>query len=148
MWDTLVASPVQNLRQKLRGRPSYLDESHSRSWKIQPQQVLACLIFLVILTSVGFAFLISYKHFITQERKEDMNGKNKSIEFGKKGKVQDSIEDLETQITEVNEDSDEQSFLLKDDVTFEEVVKRKIVLEGKVNSMISTTGKSADIVCR
>ena len=77
-----------------------------------------------------------------------MNGKNKSIEFGKKRKVQDTIEDLETQITEVNEDSDEQSFLLKDEVTFDEVVKRKIVLEGKVNSMISTTGKSADIVCR
>ena len=82
----MVSSPVQNLRQKLRGRPSYLDEGHSRSWKIQPQQILACLIFLVILTSIGFAFLISYKHFNSGERNEDpLNGKYRAIQFGRAG---------------------------------------------------------------
>eukprot|EP00092_Neocalanus_flemingeri_P027679 GFUD01030044.1.p1 GENE.GFUD01030044.1~~GFUD01030044.1.p1 ORF type:complete len:608 (+),score=112.93 GFUD01030044.1:51-1826(+) len=59
LWDTIVSSPVQNLRQKLRGRPSYLDKGHSRSLKIQPQH--ACFIFAIIITSIGFASFISYK---------------------------------------------------------------------------------------
>jgi len=144
----MVSSPVQNLRQKLRGRPSYLDEGHSRAWKIQPQQILACLIFLVILTSIGFAFLISYKHFNSEERNKDpLNGKYRAIQFGRAGLGNNLGGDFENKLNELsNEEANmkvselDLNILLDDDVTMEEVERMKNVLEGKVNSPEPSTG--------
>merc|ERR1719508_570451 len=148
----MVSSPVQNLKQKLRGRPSYLDEGHSRSWKIQPQQVLACLVLTLILVSVGFAFLISYKHFDSEERNKDpLNGKYRAIQFGRVGSGKNQVRgEFENRINKLtNEDivvSDvDLNFLLDDDVTIEEVDKIKIELEGKVNSPEPSTDDSSKL---
>jgi len=64
LWDTLVTSPVQNLKQKFKGKPSYVDEgSGSTGCKVKPKQVLACLIVILIVTSIVLFLTISYKHF-------------------------------------------------------------------------------------
>jgi len=150
LWDTIVTSPVQNLRQKLRGRPSYLDEGRTRGWKIQPQQVLACLIFVLILTSIGFAFFISYKHFKRDDiDKDPLNAKagviklveDKKVDLGKNLEIEDD-EDGEAG----EDDSDDDlTFLLKDDVTVEEVERMKIELESNLNSYESDTGSEQPI---
>ena len=143
VWDTMVSSPVQNLRQKLRGRPSYLDEGRSRGWKIQPQQILACLIFLVILISIGFAFLISYKHFNSEVRNKDpLNGKHRAIQFGRAGSgntqeggdLENKLNDLSNERANMKVSELDLNILLDDDVTIEDVEKMKNELEGKVNS--------------
>eukprot|EP00092_Neocalanus_flemingeri_P024143 GFUD01026190.1.p1 GENE.GFUD01026190.1~~GFUD01026190.1.p1 ORF type:complete len:473 (-),score=106.15 GFUD01026190.1:9-1427(-) len=114
LWDTFVSSPVQNLRQKLRGRPSYLDEGHSRSLKIQPQQFLACLILVIIITSIGFAFLISYKHFNSDERNEDrVNSRNRAIQFERAGKDQEGS-DFENKLKEANNEEASIEISVKD----------------------------------
>ena len=148
LWDTIVTSPVQNLRQKLRGRPSYLDEGRTRGWKIQPQQVLACLIFALILTSIGFVFFISYKHFNRDDIDEDpLNAKAGVIKLVEDKNV-DLDKNLETEDDEEAGESvfdDDLSFLLKDDVTAEEVEMMKIELESKVNSYEPDTGPEQSI---
>eukprot|EP00092_Neocalanus_flemingeri_P096684 GFUD01123120.1.p1 GENE.GFUD01123120.1~~GFUD01123120.1.p1 ORF type:complete len:492 (-),score=112.95 GFUD01123120.1:192-1667(-) len=114
LWDTFVSSPVQNLRQKLRGRPSYLDEGHSRSLKIQPQQFLACLILVIIITSIGFAFLISYKHFNSDERNEDrVNSRNRAIQFERAGKDQEGS-DFENKLKKANNEEASIEISVKD----------------------------------
>lgn len=149
LWDTIVTSPVQNLRQKLRGRPSYLDEGRTRGWKIQPQQVLACLIFALILTSIGFVFFISYKHFNRVDIDEDpLNAKagviklveDKKVDLVKNLKIEDDEEEAGESVSD-----DDLSFLLKDDVTAEEVERMKIELESKVNSYEPDTGPEQSI---
>eukprot|EP00092_Neocalanus_flemingeri_P027682 GFUD01030047.1.p1 GENE.GFUD01030047.1~~GFUD01030047.1.p1 ORF type:complete len:499 (-),score=99.70 GFUD01030047.1:78-1526(-) len=164
LWDTFVSSPVQNLRQKLRGRPSYLDEGHSRSLKIQPQQALACLIFLIIITSIGFALLISYKNFNRDEWNEDrVNGRNRALQFERAGKDQEG-RDFENKLKEVSKEEayieiseeldypddptfyQDLNFLLEDEVTFKEVEKLKITLEEKLISHKPSTGESSTSV--
>lgn len=132
LWDTIVASPVQNLRQKLRGRPSYVDESSSsRGWKVKPQQVLACLIFALIVTSIGFALFISYKHFNKNENDGNKNRKARVID----SEMEDTAEkDGAEVITEVHMVKSDKIYLLKDDITVKEVENMKIKMEFKLNS--------------
>jgi len=64
LWDTMITSPVQNIKQKFKGRPSYVDEgSGSIGCKVNPKQVLAGLIVILIVTSLVLFLIISYKHF-------------------------------------------------------------------------------------
>jgi len=125
MWDSLVASPIQTIRQKIRGRPSYVDEgstSNSR-FKINPQQILAGLIFALVVVSIVMILIISYKHF---------NIKNES---GKEIKIQLKHEvNLEQSGAEVKSNSKErmaESLLLKDEITIEEVEKMREELKAK-----------------
>merc|ERR1719341_2030501 len=104
---------------------------------IKPQQVLACLIFALILTSICFAFFISYKHFNREDIDEDPSKGRVGViklddENVDNGKQSQTVDEEEAGVDVVLDD--EQSFLLKDDVTAEEVVKMKIDLESKVNS--------------
>jgi len=83
IWE--MFTPVRDLKRKWKGRPSYLDDTKSGDFvdkfSVQPQQLLGCLMLMVISASVGFAFLISFRNFDGSSM-ERMNSKYKSIEFG------------------------------------------------------------------
>ena len=83
IWE--MFTPVKDLKRKWKGRPSYLDDAKSGDFvdkfSVQPQQLLGCLMLMVISASVGFAFLISFRNFDGNSM-DGMNSKYKSIEFG------------------------------------------------------------------
>jgi len=112
----------------MRGRPSYVDEGSSAnsSFKVKPQQILAGLIFALVLVSIVMILIISYKHFNNRQESE------KPIEFNlpDEAKAQHNDNDVK-----VKARSDEgQSLLLKDDVTIEEVEKMREELKAKIIS--------------
>merc|ERR1719370_998966 len=62
----------------MRGRPSYVDEGSTASSriKVKPQQILAGLIFALVLVSIVMILIISYKHFNNRQN-SDKNFNNK-----------------------------------------------------------------------
>jgi len=105
IWE--MFSPVDDLKKKWRGRPSYLEDSKTGSmmdkFSVEPQQLLGCVMLIVISASVGFAFVLSFKH-LGGENTEGMNSKYKSIEYGnqklverlrKEGRMIDEVRDEE-----------------------------------------------------
>jgi len=92
LWDTMVTSPVQNLKQKFKGRPSYVDEgSGSTGCKVKPKQVLAGLIVILIVTSIVLFLTISYKHF-NQSKNENMTKIILSEDLSKLDNVEEVME--------------------------------------------------------
>eukprot|EP00092_Neocalanus_flemingeri_P035358 GFUD01038471.1.p1 GENE.GFUD01038471.1~~GFUD01038471.1.p1 ORF type:complete len:466 (-),score=137.85 GFUD01038471.1:60-1457(-) len=83
IWEKF--SPVEDLKRKWKGRPSYLENSKMGSmmdkFSVEPQQLLGCLMLMVISASVGFAFLITFKH-MERDSVDGRNSKYQSIEFG------------------------------------------------------------------
>jgi len=79
LWET----PVKYIRNKWKGRASFVEEESSQ-WtrKLGPQHILKGLIVLVILASLGFAVLAYNKH-ISGAGLGAVNNKYKSIEFGR-----------------------------------------------------------------
>jgi len=82
LWET-VSSPVLRMRNKFgrRGRPNFFEDERSHSWSVNPQQFLAWLVFVTILSSIGFAVLISLKHFSVEDESNSLNGKYQSLQF-------------------------------------------------------------------
>merc|ERR1712179_811841 len=83
IWE--MFTPIRDLKKKWRGRPSYLDNPKDISFvdkfSLEPQQILGFLMLVVILASVGFMFLISFRNM--DEVNKEMNNKYKSIEYGR-----------------------------------------------------------------
>jgi len=83
IWE--MFTPIRDLKKKWRGRPSYLDNPKDISFvdkfSLEPQQILGFLMLVVILASVGFMFLISFRNI--DEVNKEMNNKYKSIEYGR-----------------------------------------------------------------
>jgi len=80
IWE--LFSPVRDLKRKWKGRPSYLDDYKGvDKFSFDPQQLLGCLMLMVISASVGFTVLISVRH-IDETNMYEINSKYKSIEFG------------------------------------------------------------------
>jgi len=68
---------------RARGRSSFFDDE-PRGWSvgISPQNILACLLSVTIISSLGFALIISVKNFDSDEGKvPSLNGKYSSIKF-------------------------------------------------------------------
>jgi len=84
LWDS-ITSPVSSIKNRITGggRPNFLDDDRSRRWKMQPQQILGCLLFATVFSSLGFALLISVKHFGVGEdgSSAPVNGKYQSLKF-------------------------------------------------------------------
>jgi len=83
LWHN-ITSPVRNIKNRFTGggRPTFLDDERSGRWKVQPQQILGCLLFLTIFSSIGFTILISIKHFgVEQAGSELVSGKYQSLKF-------------------------------------------------------------------
>jgi len=130
LWDSLVTSPIQNIRQKMRGRPSYVDEGSSanNSFKVKPQQILAGLIFGLVLVSIVMILIISYKHFNNRQEAE------KPIEFNLQDKAKAQHNDVNVKAKASSDESETESLLLKDDITIEEVEKMREELKAKIIS--------------
>jgi len=138
LWDSLVSSPIQNIRQKMRGRPSYVDEGSTASSriKVKPQQILAGLIFALVLVSIVMILIISYKHFNNrQDSDKNFNNKTDSeelIKFNLQEEVVTQRNDVKVEAS--SEEGMTESLLLKDDVTIEEVEKMREELKAKIVS--------------
>jgi len=79
IWE--MFSPVRDLKKKWKGRPSYLDDCKGvDKFSFDPQQLLSCLILMVISASVGFT-IISFRN-MDGTYMDEINSKYKSIEFG------------------------------------------------------------------
>jgi len=82
-WE--MFTPIRDLKKMWRGRPSYLDNPKDISFvdkfSLEPQHLFEFLMLVVILTSVGFMFLISFRNM--DEVNKEMNNKYKSIEYGR-----------------------------------------------------------------
>jgi len=78
LWET-VSSPVLDLSKKIQGRQSFLDAGRQKH--VQHHHMLAGIVLIVVVSSLGFALLISYNHF-SDIQNATLNGKMKSIKFG------------------------------------------------------------------
>jgi len=139
LWDSLVSSPIQNIRQKMRGRPSYVDEGSTASSriKVKPQQILAGLIFALVLVSIVMILIISYKHFNNRQGSDKDKNDNKPdsdelIKFNLQEEVLTQRNDVKVEAS--SEEGMTESLLLKDDVTIEEVEKMREELKAKIVS--------------
>lgn len=74
---------LQDLQRKITGRPSFIEtEKNSRWMKVQPQQVLFCIVLCIVIASICFSVLITYKHLNSSTRIGRSNGKYRSIQYG------------------------------------------------------------------
>eukprot|EP00092_Neocalanus_flemingeri_P011350 GFUD01012231.1.p1 GENE.GFUD01012231.1~~GFUD01012231.1.p1 ORF type:complete len:522 (+),score=148.19 GFUD01012231.1:46-1611(+) len=87
LWET-VSSPVSSIKNKFggsRGRANFFDDEISQRWSMQPQKVLSCLVFVTIFSCMGFALMISLKHFGgVGEGSIFSNGKYQSLQYATK----------------------------------------------------------------
>jgi len=79
LWETL-SSPVLDLGKRIQGRQSFLDEGR-RHKKVQHHHMLAGIVLIVVMSSLGFALLLTYNHF-NNLKSGNLNGKMKSIKYG------------------------------------------------------------------
>jgi len=81
LWESLSSPVLNRIGNKFRGgRPTFLEEERSRVWSVQPQKVLGCLVFVTVLSSLGFAILITINHF-GRETNIVPNGKYQAIKY-------------------------------------------------------------------
>merc|ERR1712179_410094 len=116
----------------------YVDEGSTASSriKVKPQQVLAALIFALVLVSIVMILIISYKHF-NNRQDSDKHGNNKPnseelIKFNLQEEVVTKRNDGKVEAS--SEEGMTESLLLKDDVTIEEVEKMREELKAKIVS--------------
>jgi len=84
LWESF-STPIFNLKAKLKGRQSFLDESpRPFSKNVQPQHILAGVVLLVMLSSICFGVFIGLNQFGDQLA----NGKLKSIKYGTERKLE------------------------------------------------------------
>eukprot|EP00088_Acartia_fossae_P035076 TRINITY_DN3608_c0_g1_i3.p1 TRINITY_DN3608_c0_g1~~TRINITY_DN3608_c0_g1_i3.p1 ORF type:complete len:417 (+),score=83.58 TRINITY_DN3608_c0_g1_i3:56-1306(+) len=84
LWDSFT-SPVLDIKKKLYGKPSFLD-SPIKKKKLQPQQLLAGIVLLVMISSICFAILIGVTHLATT--KQELDGKRKAVWYGTEKKLE------------------------------------------------------------
>ena len=108
-------SPVENFKKKMKRRPSYVDDSSK--WNPDTEQVLGWIIFSLIMVSLLMAgiIIISSLHGPKTEMVHYGNSNYDTMNYGKM-----DIESDDEEIPMMNKD-----FLLKDDVTVEEIYELK-----------------------
>jgi len=122
IWDSMVISPIKNFSQKLRGRPSFVDDgSTSKQLKINPQHVLACLISSLIIISIILTIFISYNNFNDKSNGKDSDQLLKLKSLSKISLEQESVEGIKEESTLENDPR----LLMKYNLTFEEVEKTR-----------------------
>merc|ERR1712179_439203 len=116
----------------------YVDEGSTASSriKVKPQQVLAALIFALVLVSIVMILIISYKHF-NNRQDSDKHSNNKPdseelIKFNLQEEVVTKRNDVKVEAS--SEEGMTESLLLNDDVTIEEVEKMREELKAKIVS--------------
>jgi len=144
LWSS-ISSPVSSIKNKLtgRGRSTFFDDEQSRRWKINPQQILGCLLFLTLFSSLGFAFLISVKHFGSEDgQAASVNGKYQSMKFAKEQSYDDAVADKGAVESNVIKEDPVFGFMNEiGEMTDNELEKKlkSVVLDPKVK--VSTIGR-------
>ena len=122
LWDSVLATPVANLKNKLKKRPSFVDED--QKWNLDTERILGGIIFCLIIVSFMMAGFITYAAFRGPKVEDDFsNGKYDSMKYA----LSQSTE--QPPAPAVKELVVEKDFLLKDDVSIEEVLEYKRILE-------------------
>jgi len=123
LWDSVVMTPVNNLKKKLRKRPSFVDED--KQWQLETDKLLGWLLVILIVFSFLMAGFITYAAFRGPVNHNFNNGKYNSIKYARERLIDEveEIDDVED-IPSLN-----RNFLLKEDITIEEVLERKRKLE-------------------
>ena len=116
-------TPVNNLKKKLRKRPSFVDED--KQWQLETDKLLGWLLVILIVFSFLMAGFITYAAFRGPVNHNFNNGKYNSIKYARERLIDEveEIDDVED-IPSLN-----RNFLLKEDITIEEVLERKRKLE-------------------
>ena len=117
LFDSVLRTPVTKLSSKLKKRPSFVDDE--KSWNPETVQILGWVIFSLVLVCLVVMFLITYatfkgpirSHFQTEEAKTQS----------------ESHPPLSQELPEFT--GLQQEFLLDKDVTYEEVIEMKRVME-------------------
>jgi len=124
LWETVIMSPVVNLTKKLKKRPSFVDEGNN--WNPDTEAVLTWIIFSLIVVSFLMAGIVTYAALRDPSLQlRHNNGKYDSMKFAAEKQMR-YAEETEEEIQYPAVDKD---FLLKEDVTMEEVIEYKRVLE-------------------
>jgi len=115
LWTSVLMSPVENFKKKMKRRPSYVDDSSK--WNPDTEQVLGWIIFSLIMVSLLMAgiIIISSLHGPKTEMVHYGNSNYDTMNYEKM-----DIESDDEEIPMMNKD-----FLLKDDVTVEEIYELK-----------------------
>jgi len=117
LFDSVLMTPVAKLSSKLKKRPSFVDDEST--WNPELVQVLGWVIFSLILVCLIVMFLITYATF-----KGPLRGHFTNEE------VETQSENAPLPPQELPEFTGlQQEFLLDQDVTFEEVIEMKRVME-------------------
>jgi len=92
---------LQDLQRKIAGRPSFIEtEKNSRWMKVQPQQVLFCIVLCILIASICFSVLITYKHLNSSTRISRSNGKYRSIQYGASSQTTQDVKKTKDVTTE------------------------------------------------
>ena len=118
-------TPVENLKKKLRKRPSYVEDD--RKWEFRTEQILGWIVFLLILVSFMMAGFITYAAFRGPAVHNFNNGKYESIKYAKEKELEEE-EAIKLQ-QEQHFPALERNFLLEEEVTIDEIFERKRGLE-------------------
>ena len=117
LFDSVLMTPVAKLSSKLKKRPSFVDDEST--WNPELVQVLGWVIFSLILVCLIVMFLITYATFKGPLRGHFLNGEVKT--------QSDNAPPPPKELPEFT--GLQQEFLLDHDVTFEEVIEMKRVME-------------------
>jgi len=117
LFDSVLMTPVAKLSSKLKKRPSFVDDEST--WNPELVQVLGWVIFSLILVCLIVMFLITYATFKGPLRGHFTNEEVKTQSENAPPPSQELPEFTGLQ----------QEFLLDQDVTFEEVIEMKRVME-------------------
>ena len=120
LFDSVLLTPVAKLSSKFKKRPSFVDNENP--WSPELVKVLGWVIFSLVLVCLIVMFLITFATFKAPLRSHFQNWKAKKL---------DEIDNLPSpSLLQLPEFTGlQQEFLLDNDVTFEEVMEMKRVLE-------------------
>jgi len=113
LWTSVLMSPVENIKKKIKRRPSYVDDSSK--WNPDTEQVLGWIIFSLITVSLLMAGIITISSLRGPKTEVHYNTANYDSKYGKDADIV-----LDEDLPMMNKD-----FLLKDDVTVEEIYELK-----------------------
>jgi len=117
LFDSVLRTPVTKLSSKLKKRPSFVDDE--KSWNPETVQILGWVIFSLVLVCLVVMFLITYATFKGPIRSHFQTEEAKTQSESHPPPPQELPEFTGLQ----------QEFLLDKDVTYEEVIEMKRVME-------------------
>eukprot|EP00088_Acartia_fossae_P042378 TRINITY_DN4447_c0_g1_i1.p1 TRINITY_DN4447_c0_g1~~TRINITY_DN4447_c0_g1_i1.p1 ORF type:complete len:448 (+),score=90.71 TRINITY_DN4447_c0_g1_i1:34-1377(+) len=83
LWNSF-SSPVLNMKKKLSGRPSFIDEPIK--FQIEPQNVVSGILTMVMVSSICFSLFMGFN--VNTNVGGKLNGKHSSVKFGSERRIE------------------------------------------------------------